>query len=219
MRIAVLGTGTVGRILGGKLVNLGHSVMMGSRDASNPSAFEWARLAGSSASAGSFRDAAGFGEIVVNATSGMGSLAALEAAGEENLEGKVLIDVANPLDASAGYPPVLSIHNTDSLAETIQRRFPATRVVKTLNTMRAELMVDPVSLAGGDHEVFIAGNDEAAKKVVAELLKEFGWVEEHIRDLGSLEAARGLEMWLPLWIRIYSLQRGRMFNIKLVTEH
>jgi predicted dinucleotide-binding enzyme len=218
MRIAVLGTGIVGRTLAGKLVALGHHVMMGSRDASNPAAVEWAATAGASGSAGRFSDAAAFGEIIINATAGGGSLAALDAAGRENLEGKVLIDVANPLDSSAGFPPTLSIHNTDSLAEAIQREFPSARVVKALNTMRAELMVDPGRLADGDHEVFMAGNDEGAKSAVSGLLREFGWRPEHIRDLGPLDTARGLEMWLPLWIRIYVLQGNRMFNIKLVSD-
>jgi predicted dinucleotide-binding enzyme len=142
----------------------------------------------------------------------------LAAAGTKNLAGKVLIDVANPLDASAGFPPSLSISNTDSLAEPIQRTFPTARVVKALNTMRADVMVAPEQLAGGDHDVFMAGDDAEAKDVVAGLLREFGWQPEHIRDLGPLEAARGLEMWLPLWLRIFLKQGNSVFNIKVVSE-
>ncbi|WP_426996366.1 NADPH-dependent F420 reductase [Pseudarthrobacter sp. N5] len=218
MKIAVLGTGVVGRTLAGKLATLGHSVTMGSRHAANPAALERAALAGPPARAATFAEAASDGELVINATGGAVSLGVLQSAGAHNLSGKVLIDVGNPLDFSAGFPPSLSVHNTDSLAETIQRTFPETLVVKALNTMRADLMVDPDRLAGGDHDVFLAGNDSAAKELVSGILREFGWRPEHIRDLGPLEAARGLEMWMPLWLRLYALQGNRMFNIKVVSD-
>ena len=218
MRIAVLGTGTVGRTLAGKLVEAGHHVTMGSRSATNAAALEWAAGAGPHAKAATFFDAAAEGEVIINATPGSVSLEVLAAASTKNLDGKVLIDVANPLDHTAGFPPSLSISNTDSLAETIQRSFPTARVVKALNTMRADVMVAPDRLAGGDHDVFMAGDDAEAKEVVAGLLREFGWRPEHIRDLGPLEAARGMEMWLPLWLRIFLLQGGRVFNIKVVSE-
>ncbi|WP_087874314.1 NADPH-dependent F420 reductase [Arthrobacter globiformis] len=155
--------------------------------------------------------------MVINATPGTVSLEVLAAASTKILSGKVLIDVANPLDHSAGFPPSLSISNTDSLAETIQRAFPTARVVKALNTMRADVMVAPDRLAGGDHDVFIAGDDAEAKDVVAGLLREFGWRPEHIRDLGGLDAARGMEMWLPLWLRIFLKQGDSLFNIKVVS--
>jgi predicted dinucleotide-binding enzyme len=218
MRIAVLGTGTVGRTLAGKLVQAGHHVTIGSRSANNEAALEWAAGAGPHARAATFFDAAADGEVIINATPGSVSLEVLAAASTKNLDGKVLIDVANPLDHSAGFPPSLSISNTDSLAETIQRSFSTARVVKALNTMRADVMVDPERLAGGDHDVFIAGDDAEAKEVVAGLLREFGWRPEHIRDLGPLEAARGMEMWLPLWLRIFLRQGDRVFNIKVVSE-
>lgn len=218
MRIAVLGTGTVGRTLAGKLVEAGHHVTMGSRSATNAAALEWAAGAGPHAKAATFFDAAADGEVVINATPGAVSLEVLAAASTKNLDGKVLIDVANPLDHTAGFPPSLSISNTDSLAETIQRSFPTARVVKALNTMRADVMVAPDRLAGGDHDVFMAGDDAEAKDVVARLLREFGWRPEHIRDLGALEAARGMEMWLPLWLHIFLRQGDRVFNIKVVSE-
>ncbi|WP_346763005.1 NAD(P)-binding domain-containing protein [Arthrobacter sp. Soil736] len=154
-------------------------------------AVEWAAGAGPHAKAATFFDAAADGEVIINATPGAVSLEVLAAASTRNLDGKVLIDVANPLDHSAGFPPSLAISNTDSLAETIQRSFPTARVVTALNTMRADVMVAPDRLAGGDHDVFMAGDDAGAKEVVAGLLREFGWRPEHIRDLGPLEAARG----------------------------
>jgi predicted dinucleotide-binding enzyme len=218
MRIAVLGTGVVGRSLAGRLVESGHDVVLGSRSATNEAAVGWAAEAGPRAKAATFFDAAAEAEVVINATPGAVSLEVLAAASTKNLAGKVLIDVANPLDHSAGFPPSLSISNTDSLAETIQRAFPTARVVKALNTMRADVMVAPDRLAGGDHDVFMAGDDAEAKEVVAGLLREFGWRPEHIRDLGPLEAARGLEMWLPLWLRIFLKQGNSVFNIKVVSE-
>ena len=141
MKIAVLGTGTVGRTLGSKLAGLGHTVAMGSRDSGNPAAVEWAAAAGAQARAADFAGAAEGSDVVVNATAGAASLLALNACGARNLAGKVLIDVANALDFSAGFPPSLSVLNTDSLAESIQRVFPQSMVVKTLNTMSAAVMV------------------------------------------------------------------------------
>jgi predicted dinucleotide-binding enzyme len=217
MRIAVLGTGVVGRTLAGKLVELGHTVTMGSRSATNEAAVQWAAGAGRLAKAATFSDAASDGEVIINATPGVVSLEVLAAASTRNLDGKVLVDVANPLDSSAGFPPSLSIANTDSLAETIQRAFPTARVVKALNTMRADVMVAPGRLASGDHDVFLAGDDANAKDVVRGLLAEFGWRPEHIRDLGPLDAAPGMEMWLPLWLRIVMSQgNNNPFNIKVV---
>ncbi len=219
MKIAVLGTGRVGHALASKLVAVGHEVMMGSREAGNPKGTEWAAQAGPAASSGSFAQAAAMAEIVVNATPGTVSLAALSEAGAANLAGKVLVDVSNPLDFSHGFPPSLSVCNTDSIAETIQRSFPEARVVKTLNTLSAPVMVDPLRLADGAHDVFVAGNDDEAKAAVVALLQQFGWLPEHIRDLGGLDVARGMEMWLPLWLRIFMRQpEGKMFNIAVVSE-
>ncbi|WP_347107897.1 NAD(P)-binding domain-containing protein [Paenarthrobacter sp. S56] len=218
MKIAVLGTGRVGHTLAGKLVSLGHEVTMGSRVTGNPVGMEWADQAGGLAHSGSFAEAAAASELIVNATPGTVSLAALAEAGADNVDGKILVDVSNPLDSSHGFPPTLTVCNTDSIAETIQRTYPNARVVKALNTMTAPVMVDPGRLPG-PHDLFMAGNDSAAKATVSGLLQEFGWALEHIRDLGPLDAARGMEMWLPLWLRIFMQQpQGKMFNIGIVSE-
>jgi predicted dinucleotide-binding enzyme len=227
MKIGVLGSGTVGRTLAGKLSSLSHEVTIGTRDVGslmartepdgmgNPPFSEWSKSFPDVAVA-TFEIAAQ-GELLINATSGEASLTALRHAGEANLEGKVLIDVANPLDFSEGFPPTLSICNTDSLGEEIQRAFPDAKVVKTLNTMTAAVMVDPKALGGGDHDVFICGNDEGAKRETRELLESFGW--SRFIDLGEIQSARGVEMFLPLWISLMSgPMNGPMFNVKLVTS-
>ncbi|MEP6696240.1 MAG: NAD(P)-binding domain-containing protein [Pseudonocardiales bacterium] len=216
MRYAVLGTGVVGRAIGGKLVSLGQETMMGSRTARNDNAAAWVGEAGSLASAGTFRDAAAFGQVIVNATTGAASLEALAAAGADNLAGKTLIDVANPLDFSQGMPPTLSVCNDDSLAEQIQRAFPDTHVVKSLNTMNCDVMVDP-GLLSGSHTVFVCGNDTRAKEQVVGLLTSFGWPAEDILDLGDLAAARGTEMYLPLWLRLWGATGTGHVNIKVAT--
>ena len=217
MRIGVLGTGTVGRTLATKLVSLGHDVMMGSRQAGNEAAAAWAESAGQLADHGTFAEAAGFGELVVNATAGSASIDALVSAEAENLAGKVLLDVANPLDFSGGMPPILTVCNTDSLAEQIQGTFPEARVVKSLNTVNADVMVDP-SIVPGSHNIFVAGNDPAAKETVSELLVAFGWPASDVLDLGGIEAARGLEMFLPLWLGLYSSAGTAHLNVKVVSE-
>jgi 8-hydroxy-5-deazaflavin:NADPH oxidoreductase len=215
MRLGVLGTGTVGRTLATKLVELGHEVKMGSRQAGNEAAVAWAGAAGEAASQGSFADAAAFGELVLNATAGAASLDALSAAGADNLGGKVLIDVANPLDASAGMPPTLTVCNDDSLSESIQRAFPDARVVKSLNTVNADVMIDP-GIVPGSHTMFVSGNDEGAKGEVAGLLESFGWNRDDIMDLGDISAARGQEMYLPLWLRLYGATGTAHLNVKVV---
>ncbi len=215
MRIGVLGTGMVGKAIATKLVGLGHEVMMGSRTADNEQAAEWVAGAGSGARQGTFAEATGFGELLVNCTSGAGSLEALGSAGVESLAGKVLIDVANPLDFSQGMPPSLLVSNTDSLGEQIQRTFPDAQVVKTLNTMNCEVMVNPARVPG-EHDVFVAGNDDAAKATVRELLASFGWEAERIVDLGDITAARGTEMYVALWLRLLSALQTGDFNIKVV---
>jgi predicted dinucleotide-binding enzyme len=215
MKIAVLGTGMVGKTIASKLVQVGHEVAMGSRTADNPAAAEWASDAGATARAGTFADAAAFGEWIFNATSGGASLDALAACGAENLKGKILVDVANPLDFSQGFPPSLSIINTDSLGERIQAAYPDSRVVKTFNTMTANVMVDP-SLVPGHHSVFNCGNDNAAKAEVAALQQTFGWPAEDILDLGDITSARGMEMYLPLWLRMFGIVQTPNFNIHVV---
>lgn len=217
MKIAVLGTGNVGDTIGSKLVKLGHSVMMGSRTAGNEKALAFVSKHNGKASAGTFADAASFGEIIFNCTSGMGSVEALKLAGESNLANKVIIDLANPLDFSKGMPPTLSVVNTNSLAEEIQKTFPATKVVKALNTMWCGIMVNPLMINGGDHSTFICGNDAEAKAQVVTILKSFGWQESNIIDLGDITAARGTEMYLPLWLRLYGACKTGALNIKVVS--
>jgi len=210
MRIAVLGTGMVGQAVAARLVEVGHEVMMGARDANNPKAAEFAARTGGAA--GTFADAASHGELVVNATTGTASLAALAAAGGAAvLDGKVLVDLANPLDFSGGAVR-LAVADTDSLGAQIQRAYPGAAVVKTLNTMTAEVMVHPDRVPG-PHTVFMAGDSPAAKRTVEGLLRQFGWPAESILDLGGIEAARGMEMYLPLWLSMMSAQGTALFNI------
>ena len=209
VRIGILGTGVVGQTLGGKLVELGHEVKLGSRTSANEKAGKWVGQHGSRASQGTFAEAASFGEMVFNCTSGMVSLEALRSAGSANLAGKVLVDVANPLDFSHGMPPTLSVSNSDSLAEQIQRAFPDAKVVKALNTMNAGVMVNPSSVPG-DHDVFICGNDAGAKSQVSDLLRSFGW--RTIVDLGDISGARGVEMLLPVWLRLMGTFKTATFN-------
>jgi predicted dinucleotide-binding enzyme len=214
MRIAVLGTGMVGRTLGSRLVELGHQVRMGSRSAGNERAAEWAAEAGAAASAGDIADAAAVGEVVLNCTSGTASLEALEAAGAANLAGKLLVDVANPLEFSQGFPPTLTVCNTDSLGEQIQRAFPEARVVKALNTVNCAVMVEPGRVPG-EHVLFMCGDEEGAKRETLAILGELGWPEERVVDLGDITGARGMEMYLPLWVRIMAGRGNADFNVAL----
>lgn len=201
MKIGVLGTGNVGRTIAAKLVELGLDVRVGSRTAKDDAV--------------TFADAAAHGELVFNCTAGDASLAALRMAEEENLADKVLVDVANPLDFSQGMPPILAVCNADSLGEEIQRSFPRSKVVKALNTVNCNVMVDP-SVVPGEHDVFVCGNDEGAKDEVRELLASFGWPAERINDLGDITAARGTEMYLPLWLRLIGVTGSPNFNIRVV---
>ncbi len=212
MKIAVLGTGMVGQTIASKLVALDHDVVLGSRSADNEAAVAWAARAG--ASQATFADAASGAELVFNCTAGVASLDALQAAGAENLAGKVLIDVANPLDFSHGTPPTLALANTDSLGEQLQRAIPAARVVKALNTVNCQVMVDPARVPG-EHNVFICGDDQAAKRQVAELLQSFEWPAKAIIDLGGISAARATEMYLPLWLHLYQTLQTGDFNISV----
>ena len=213
MKVGILGSGTVGRTIGGKLAERGHDVFVGSREPGKLK--EWLAGLKGRVQAGTLAEAARHGEIVFNCTAGAGSLDALRVAGEGSLANKVLVDVANPLDFSKGMPPTLLVCNTDSLGEQIQRSFPRTRVVKALNTMNALLMVDPAQLAGGEHDLFLCGNDDGAKRQVTELLKkEFGW--KSVIDLGDIGAARGMEMSLPFWLRLYGVYQSPAFNYRIV---
>jgi hypothetical protein len=205
----------VGKSIATKLVGLGHEVTMGSRTPDNEQAAAWVESAGSGASQGTFADAAAFGDLLFNCTAGAESLEALGSALPERLAGKTLVDVSNPLDFSQGMPPSLFVANTDSLGERIQAAFPETRVVKSLHTMNCEVMVDP-SKVPGEHDVFVCGNDEGAKAVVTELLESFGWPPDRIVDLGDISSARGTEMYVALWIRLWGALGTGHFNIKVV---
>lgn len=217
MKIGILGTGIVGSTLGTALIAKGHEVKMGSRDAINEKATEWTKANGKNALQGTFEDAVIFGDIIFNCTKGEHSLEALTAAGEQNLAGKILVDVANPLDFSKGMPPTLSLVNDTSLGETIQNTFPQTKVVKTLNTLTCTLMVDANRVANGDHNLFICGNDESAKQKVKEVLHDnFNWKMENVIDLGDITNSRGTEQLLPIWIRLWGALGTADFNFKIV---
>jgi predicted dinucleotide-binding enzyme len=224
MNIAVLGTGMVGRALAGRLDALGHSVVVGTRDPratqartepdgmGNPPFTAW-HAQYPAVGLATFAEAAAGADLVVNASSGEAALELLRLAGAENLAGKVLVDIANPLDFSAGFPPTLFVKDSDSLGEQIQRAFPEARVVKTLNTLNASLMVEPKTL-GEASTVFVSGDDPEAKATVTGLLQSFG--HEDVIDLGGIETARGTEMLLPIWLRLMGTLGTPQFNFKIV---
>lgn len=211
MRFGVLGTGAVGNTIAAHLALMGHEVMMGSRAADNPAALAFA--AAHQAHAGTFADAARFGELIFLCAAGHAALDVVAAAGAEALAGKILIDVTNPLDFSRGMPPTLFVSGDDSLGERVQRALPATRVVKTLNTVNTSVMVDPARVPG-EHTAFLSGDDPEAKAQVAELLRSFGW--RHLIDLGDITTARGTEAWLLLWIRLWGNLKTADFNLHIV---
>jgi len=224
MFIAVLGTGMVGRALAARLHELGHDVTVGTRDPQatrartepdgmgNPPFSTW-HGAHPGIGLASFAEAAAGAELVVNASSGAATMDVLGLAGADNLAGKVLVDISNPLDFSAGFPPTLFVKDTDSLGEQVQRAFPAAKVVKTLNTLNANLMVDPKTL-GESSTIFVSGDDAAAKEVVVGLLQSFG--HDDVIDLGGIETARGAEMLLPVWLRLMGALGTAAFNFKVV---
>jgi predicted dinucleotide-binding enzyme len=221
-----MGTGMVGQALAARLAELGHDVTIGTRDVAktlartapdpygNPPYSEWQRQ-NPKITLATFAEAAAHGDVLINATAGTGALPALQSAGEANLNGKILLDIANPLDFSRGMPPSLTVCNTDSLGEQIQRAFPNAKVVKTLNTVNASVMVNPRGIADGDHTIFVSGNDRAAKaKATAYLQEWFGWRD--VIDLGDITTARGSEMLLPVWVRLFGVLKTPMFNFKIV---
>ena len=224
MKTAVLGTGMVGRALAARHDDHGHSVVVGTRDPAatlartdgdamgNPPFGEWHRDH-RSVELAPFADAASGADLLVNASSGAATLDVLRLAGGDALGDTVLLDISNPLDFSAGFPPTLFVKDTESLAERVQAAFPRLRVVKALNTLTAALMVDPRSL-GASSTVFVSGDDADAKRVVVTLLESFG--HDDVIDLGGLETARGTEMYLPLWLRIMGALRTGTFNVKVV---
>lgn len=226
MKIGVFGTGVVGQVIAEKLDSLGHQVMLGTRDAKQsmaregkdnygrPALKEWME-AHPKVKLGTFAEAAAHGELLVNATSGFGAMEALKLAGEANLKGKAMLDISNPLDFSKGFPPSLSVCNTDSLGEQLQRAFPELKVVKGLNTLTSFLMVAPRMLPQ-THHIFLCGNDTGAKAEVRKLLSSFGWADNEMIDLGDITNARGTEQLLPIWVRLYGAFQNPMFNFSIV---
>jgi hypothetical protein len=229
MKIAVIGTGAVGRTIASKLLELNYEIMMGTRNVSdkltsnakdvynNPPFNEWIKT-NSNVRLGSFAEAAAFGDLIINATNGSSSVTALILSGAKNLSGKVLIDIANPLDFSNGMPPSLlpGLNNTNSLGEEIQKTFPDAMVVKTLNTMWCGLMVNPNLVGKGDHVNFICGNNPEAKGKVQKLLNEFGWKDKSIMDIGDITGARATESVLPIWLKVMGASKSGLFNFKIV---
>jgi predicted dinucleotide-binding enzyme len=226
MKIAVIGTGTVGQTIASKLTSIGHDVMIGTRDVKEklnstkgkPTFAEWHK-ANDKVKLGTFSEAAAFGEIIINATQGGSSVSALKLADSKNLKDKVLIDIGNPLDFSKGAPPSLlpELSNTHSLGEEIQKNFPDVKVVKTLNTMWCGLMMNPGMINGGGHTNFICGNDADAKQTVKSLLNQIGWKNENLLDLGDISCSRGTEAVLPIWLRVWNATQNGAFNFNIVS--
>jgi 8-hydroxy-5-deazaflavin:NADPH oxidoreductase len=229
MKIGILGTGTVGRTLAARLHELGHQVVIGTRSVEdkltdeskdmygNPPFSEWQEQ-NPEIPLVTFGEAASYGDLIINATKGGGSINALQQAGSANIVGKILVDIGNPLDMSKGIPPSLmpDLSNTHSLGEELQMKFPETKVVKTLNTMWAGIMINPALINNGDHTNFICGNDQEAKETVKGILKEMGWKDENLLDLGDISAARGTESYLPTWLRIMNAKKTGAFNLRIV---
>ena len=229
MKIAVFGTGNVGQTIAAKLVSLGYEVMIGTRDViaaksrtdtdvyGNQGFGTWL-LSNSKVNLGTFAEAAAYGELLVNATSGGSSVKALKSARYDDLKGKIIIDIANPLDFSRGAPPSLipALSNTHSLGEELQKEFPQAHIVKTLNTMWCGLMVNPGMIGGGDHINYLCGNNKDAKTKVREVLKKFGWKDESLLDLGDITNSRGTESLLPIWLRVWGTIGTGAFNFKVL---
>jgi predicted dinucleotide-binding enzyme len=222
MKIGIFGTGVVGQTHAERLTELGKEVMIGTRNVQEsltrhqpdnfkrPGFGEWHKK-NNKVRLGTYFETAAFGEIIILATNGSGTIPALQLAGKEGLSGKVIIDISNPLDFSKGFPPSLFVCNTDSLGEQIQREFPETLVVKCLNTMNAFVQVNP-AVVPGDHSVFLGGNDAGAKLKTRAFLHVYGWNDKNIIDVGDITASRGLEQILPLWVRLMSVFKTPMFN-------
>jgi 8-hydroxy-5-deazaflavin:NADPH oxidoreductase len=219
MNIGVLGTGMVGEAIATALTEKEHNVRMGSRSASNEKATAWVNKSNNHATQGDFNDAAAFGEIVFLCLNGAHALDAVRSIDADSINGKIVIDVTNPLDFSKGMPPRLieGLNNSTSLGEEIQNTLPASRVVKVLNTITANLMVNPKLVNNGDHTLFICGNDADAKNKVKHFLVDtFGWKPENLLDLGGIIAARGTEAYVPFWVMIMQANGSPMFNVKVV---
>jgi len=222
MKIGIIGSGVVAQTLATKLIGLGHDVVLGTRDPDKldePKTFavtlrQWREKTENRGKIATFKEAAAHGDVLINATSGTVSIEALRLAAAGEVGPKVLIDAANELDFSKGVPPGALASQERCLAEKIQSTFPNLRVVKSLNTIGAPVMVDPQALGGGDHTVFVSGNDAEAKLTVTTLLRAFGWTD--VLDLGDLSSARGPEMYMAMWIRLWGATGTGQLNIKVV---
>ena len=220
MNVGVLGTGTVGQTIASRLIEVGHQVMLGARTETNPKAADWVCRHPERARQGTFAQAARFGDLLFVCTRGEHTITALEAAGADALSNKVVIDVTNPMAFSSGIPYQLPAYtNTTSLAEQIQKTFPAMKLVKSLNTMWGGLMANPNQLREGDHTVFMSSNWPEAKADVRDMLQQFGWQPNNILDLGDITTARGPEMFVALWLRLRLSPaiNSHLFSIKVVT--
>ena len=219
MNIGVLGTGVVGQTIATALTEKGHNVRMGSRTSNNEKAAEWVKKSNNHATQGDFNDAASFGEIVFLCLNGNHAMDAVRSVDADNVAGKIVIDVTNPLDFSKGMPPRLieGLNNSTSLGEEIQNAWPASRVVKTFNTVNSNVMVNPKLVNNGDHTLFICGDDADAKNKVKHFLVDtFGWRPESLLDLGGIVASRGTEAYVPFWVMMMQATGSPMFNVKVV---
>lgn len=215
MKIGILGTGMVGKNIGRKLAELGHEVMMGSRTSNNQSAIEWASQNGPKAAHGTFEDAAKFGGMLFLCVKGDAAKEAIEKAGIGNFKGKIVVDITNPLSFQEGREPLLFVSNTSSLSEDVQKTIPDALVVKTLNMVSSSVMTDPKK-AVGEASMFISGNDSEAKAKVKKVLQDFGWKD--VLDLGDIKAARGMEMLLPIWLRLWGTLQDGDFAFKIARK-
>jgi 8-hydroxy-5-deazaflavin:NADPH oxidoreductase len=228
MKIAVFGTAVVGQVHAERLSQLKHEVMLGTRNVTEtlarnvpdnfqrPGFADWHKN-NPEVKIGTYAEAAAFSNIIINGTNGSGTLQAFKLAGEQNISGKVILDISNPLDFSKGFPPSLFVCNTDSLGEQLQREFPSAHVVKSLNTMNVFVQVNPASVPG-DHTVFVNGNNFEAKERVREVLRIYGWKDKNMIDVGDITASRGTEQILPLWVRLWSATKNPMFNFHIATS-
>jgi len=219
MNIGVLGTGMVGETIATALTEKGHNVRMGSRSAKNEKATAWVKKSNNHATQGDFNDAAAFGEIVFLCLNGEHALDAIRSIEADSINGKIVIDITNPLDFSKGMPPRLidGLNNSNSLGEEIQKALPGAKVVKTFNTVNCYVMVNPKLVNNGDHTLFICGDDADAKNKVKHFLVDtFGWMPENLLDLGGIQAARGTEAYVPFWVMMMQATGSPMFNIKVV---
>jgi len=222
MKIGIIGSGIVAQTLGAKLIELGHDVVLGTRDPAKldekkkmaGTLREWIARTEKKGKVATFQEAAAHGDLLFNATNGEASIGALKLAAADKVGTKVLIDTSNELDFSKGMPPGALASQSNCLGERIQAAFPNLKVVKSLNTIGAPVMVAPQALAGGEHTVFVSGNDTPAKAATAELLKSFGWKD--VLDLGDISSARGPEMYMAMWLRLWGATGTGMLNVKVV---